>query len=87
MWSANHERLNRVQNKLSEANRELKDAKQEIKTLKAMQRRQAKALDSTTGADAELPRKLRYVSTTTPTQHSPLPSPSFVILLLILRCK
>eukprot|EP00729_Bicosta_minor_P002126 gene2126-19686_t len=59
VWSANHERLNRVQNKLSEANRELKDAKQEIKTLKAMQRRQAKALDSTTGADAELPRKLR----------------------------
>jgi hypothetical protein len=59
LWSANHERLNATSNKLVETARELKTAKQEIKTLKAMQRLQTKALDETTGEDAVGVRKLK----------------------------
>jgi len=58
LWSANHKRKDELVNKLVNAERQLKDAKDEIRLLNRMQRRSDKELSKVTGSDAELPRTL-----------------------------
>jgi hypothetical protein len=49
LWSATHKRENELVNKLSNVERQLKDAKDEIRLLTRLQRRQEKELTKATG--------------------------------------